>query len=307
MTGAAATPSSVWAVPAKINLTLRVRGRLANGYHALESLVAFADIGERLHVAPAMAEMAIAGTALQFSVTGPMAAQLDTQGQGADNLVLRAVRALEAHCGRALPVDIKLDKHIPVAAGLGGGSADAAACLRAVATLYELSLPADEISDLAANLGADVPVCLSSQPAFMTDTGTQIRRLPDLPALDIVLVNPRAALSTAQVFAALGADSVLQPAASPPDRFADSSELCRYLASVGNDLSDAAQNLVPEIGQCLDGLARLDVLYAAMSGSGASCFALVPSGAGAACAADYSAMHDRHWCMSGALVNGGGG
>ena len=301
MTGAPATPFSVCAAPAKINLTLRVRGRLANGYHALESLVAFADIGEQLRIAPARAPMAP-----QFSVTGPMAAQLTRDGQSSDNLVLRALRALEAHCGRALPVDITLDKHIPVAAGLGGGSADAAACLRAVAGFFDLSLQAKEMSDLAANLGADVPVCLSSQPAFMTDTGTQISRLPDLPALDIVLVNPHVSLSTANVFAALAADSVLQPATSPPARFADGFELCRYLASIGNDLTEAARKLVPEIGQCLDGLARLNVLYAAMSGSGATCFALVPPGAGASCAANYSAMHSRHWCVSGTVLNCGG-
>jgi len=305
--GVTGKASVAWRAPAKINLTLRVRGRVANGYHALESLVAFADFGDRLDITRAQET-----APMRFAIDGPMAEQLDEASQGrdnspfdvTDNLVVRAANALAAYSGRSLPVDILLDKHIPVAAGLGGGSADAAACLRAMASLFNLPLQPEDMATLAAGLGADVPVCLSAQPAFMTDIGTQISRLPDLPLLDIVLVNPRRSLATGEVFAALAAGSTLKPASPPPEGFADSTALCRYLAHIGNDLHDAACGLVPEIGQCLETLARLDVLYAAMSGSGASCFALVPQGAGSACADAYRNMQDGHWCVSGRLLSG---
>lgn len=276
--------------PAKINLSLHVRGRLADGYHALESLVAFADIGDRL-------EFEIAEET-RLSLSGPFGDVLAAD----DNLVLKAHAALVDIVGQPLPCHISLHKNLPVAAGIGGGSADAAATLNGVKQLFGLDLSAAALSDIAAGLGADVPVCLSPAPAWMCGIGHQVTRLPDLPAADLVLVNPMRAVATPQVFKALAASAELTPPQPVPQGFADFGELIGFLNGQGNALTIAAQGLVPEIADCLTALFDAGAVFAAMSGSGATCFALAPIGAGAAMAARYGESRPQDWVQAGRLL-----
>jgi 4-diphosphocytidyl-2-C-methyl-D-erythritol kinase len=275
--------------PAKVNLTLHVTGRRADGYHELDSLVAFADIGDRLHVMPA--------ADLSLTVAGPQAGNLAALGE--DNLVLRAARHLAARAGVAAGARLHLEKNLPVAAGLGGGSSDAAAALKALAALWRL--PAESAAQVAPVLGADVPVCLYGRPAWVGGIGERISPAPDFPAAGILLANPRVALPTARVFAARCG------AFSEPARFApmpaDASGLAAALMSRRNDLSEAAIGLAPAIGAVLARLAALPgALLARMSGSGATCFALFADRAAAARAsALLAAAEPGWWCAAGTL------
>ena len=176
---------------AKVNLFLHVTGRRGDGYHELESLVAFAAICDRIEVRPA--------ERLEFETDGPFAAKLDPR---AENLAVRAARALAEAAGIAPDARIRLHKALPVAAGLGGGSADAAAVLRALAALWDVTLPGEALAALALRLGADVPVCLAARPSMMRGIGERIEAAPALPAAPILLVNPAVPLATAAVFAA---------------------------------------------------------------------------------------------------------
>ncbi len=272
--------------PAKVNLSLGVRGRLPSGYHALESLVAFAAYGDVLTLEKANST----------SFSSNMA--------GDDNLVMRAHDALQTHIGQALPVSIHLQKNLPIAAGVGGGSSDAAACLRGLVELFALPVSAADLSHLALQLGADVPVCLTARPVWMTDIGGALAPIGDLPAADIVLVNPRQQLSTPMVFEALQAGPV--SAAKPlPPVFSCFDDLNEYLRQHGNDLQAPAISLVADIADCLDDLASAGGHYVAMSGSGASCFALCPVGQGAAVAQNYAARRPDDWLVATALVSAG--
>ena len=280
--------------PAKINLTLTVRGRQPDGYHGLESLVAFADIGDRLLVEKA--------DTTAFALKGPFGAAL-AETPDSDNLVVRAQAALEQETGRKLPATFMLHKNLPVASGLGGGSADAAACLRGLAEAYGLEMSTSDMHRLALGLGADVPVCLASQTVWMSGIGDTLTPLPAaLPSVDIVLVNPLVGLATAEVFASAGFGSVLRDAQNPPARFEDLAALCSFLTAQGNDLQTAAQALQPVIADCLAALAGPQTLYAAMSGSGASCFALTAPGDGAGVAAAYGKKRPQDWVRAGVLT-----
>jgi len=247
--------------PAKINLWLNVVGRRADGYHLLDSLVAFTDLADEIEVSPS--------DRLSLTVEGPFAPTLADE---ADNLVLRAARLLADRAGIAPRVALRLAKHIPVAAGLGGGSADAAAALRALIDLWRVALPVEELFDLAARLGADVPMCLAGRAALASGVGEQLTPSPALPPCAILLVNPGIPLPTPEVFArrhgAFSPERVLQP-------WTDTASFAATLAERGNDLTDAAMALRPEIARVLAFLrASEGVLHAAMSGSGATCFAL---------------------------------
>lgn len=282
---------------AKINLSLTVRGRQPDGYHQLESLVAFADIGDRLQLTRA--------TQTQLTMRGPFADTLAAASSGGSpmpNLVLQAHAALQQASGQNLPTAMTLEKNLPVAAGLGGGSADAAACLRGLATLYELDMAPADLHRLAAGLGADVPVCLHGQAVWMRGIGDDLQPLASaLPAADIVLVNPRLGLATGEVFAAAGFSQELRAPQSLPDGFDGLPALCDFLRAQGNDLQDAAIALQPEIAACLSALNNTNCLYAAMSGSGASCFALAQPGEGPDIAAAYAVQRPDDWVQSGAL------
>lgn len=249
--------------PAKINLFLHVGDRGADGYHELESLVAFADVGDDLVFESA--------DKLSLMVNGPFGAQLTGEG---DNLVLRAARGAAMLAGHDLPRRIMLTKNLPVASGIGGGSADAAATLRAF--LLEWQREEFKLSDfveLAKTLGADVPVCFFGHSAWMYGIGDGIERV-DLPELHAVLVNPGISVATREVFAKLDARAGVDKL-HWPEKFADAGDVIAFLKTVGNDLEAPALSLAPVIGAALAALGAADsVQLARMSGSGATCFGL---------------------------------
>jgi 4-diphosphocytidyl-2-C-methyl-D-erythritol kinase len=283
--------------PAKINLYLHVTGKRGDGYHLLDSLVAFAAVGDSLEVRPA--------AALSLAVSGPFAALVgDDDGKPDGNLVMRAARVLGAAAGVAAGARISLDKRLPVAAGLGGGSADAAATLRALVELWELTTGEDELRRLGLSLGADVPACLAGQTVFVGGVGEAVAPAQALPPAHVVLVNPGAPVPTGEVFAAFGG------ASSPSGRFAETPasvpDLARLLARRRNDLEEPAVAMVPAIAQVLRLIeAQPGCLLARMSGSGATCFGLFAAAAAAAAAAATTrARHPEWWVAAAPLIGG---
>lgn len=244
-------PPVIEAAPAKLNLALHVTGRRADGYHLLDSLVAFAGVGDVVTLEPGP---------LSLRIEGPFAPDLPV---GDDNLCLRAARLAG---GKA---SIILTKNLPVASGIGGGSADAAAVLRGLARMGHALPPGTE------RLGADVPVCLTSTPARMQGVGEIVTPLPPLPTIPLVLVNPGVAVPTPQVFAAM--DRRDNPALPPIPHLASLADLASWLAGTRNDLEPAALSIAPPIGQVLDALRASGAAFARMSGSGATCFGLYDS------------------------------
>jgi 4-diphosphocytidyl-2-C-methyl-D-erythritol kinase len=284
---AAASAPLLALAPAKINLTLHVLGRRPDGYHDLESLVVFAGIGDRLALCP--------GEPLSLHVRGPTAG---SAGPTEDNLILRAVRALAARRPGLAMGRFVLDKRLPVAAGIGGGSSDAAAALRLVARLNGLAADDSDVVAAAGATGADIPVCLVARASMMRGTGTHVSPLAAGFRWPCVLVNPRVAVPTPAVFKALAFD----PARRDPEG-ADPRDVgaARALAQTGrNDLQAPALTVAPAIGEALDALARTPrVELARMSGSGATCFALYPSCRAAADAAKIlRAAHPGWWVRS---------
>jgi len=260
-----------------------VTGRRADGYHALDMLVAFADVGDELEAAPARKD--------SLALSGPFAAAL---GTSEGNLVLRALAAFRARWPDALPdgIALRLRKNLPVAAGLGGGSADAAAALRLFAAMGEGDFAFADLLHIATTLGADVPMCLYSRPALASGVGEIIRPLKAFPACHAVLVNPLVPVVTADVFRRLESrdNSPLPPLADPLGRPA---QLGLWLGETRNDLEPPALALVPVIGALKARLAGIDgCILARMSGSGATVFGLFGSSAQA-----HQAAHDlrTHW------------
>jgi 4-diphosphocytidyl-2-C-methyl-D-erythritol kinase len=284
---------------AKVNLTLRVVGRRADGYHDLESVVAFADCADQLTLLP--------GPELTLTTTGPLAAAC---GETSDNLVLKAARLLaEAVPGLKLG-SFTLQKVLPVAAGIGGGSADAAAALRLLARQNGLALHDPRMVAVALKTGADVPVCLASQACDMTGVGENLLPL-DIPALPCVMVNPRVPVATKDVFQALGLRAGdllagitdLLEAPSWPEAGASVGDWVKALKQVRNDLEKPALKVQPVIGEVLSALrASSGALLSRMSGSGATCFAIFPSDADAQAAGQQiSASHPQWWVHAGTL------
>jgi 4-diphosphocytidyl-2-C-methyl-D-erythritol kinase len=277
---------------AKVNLYLHVVGRRADGYHLLDSLVAFPDIGDRLTAEPS--------PILSLEISGPEAAGLAAAGD--DNLVLRAARLLADSAGTARGACLHLEKNLPLAAGIGGGSSDAAATLRALMGLWGLAVAEQAICELGARLGADLPACLHGHAVWVGGIGERIDPAADLPQAGILLASPRRELPTAAVFAArsgpFGEAGRFAP--MPEDVFG----LAEALSSRRNDLTGAAIGLVPEIRAVLTRLARLPgALLARMSGSGASCYALFPDRRAAEAArAALAAAEPRWWCAAGELA-----
>jgi 4-diphosphocytidyl-2-C-methyl-D-erythritol kinase len=247
--------------PAKLNLTLHVVGRRADGYHLLDSLVAFADVGDIIEARPA--------ERLTLEVEGPFGAAIE-----GENLVLKAAGLLGAGRGAAL----RLTKNLPVSSGIGGGASGAAAAHLALSRLWNVEIPAD----LAVRLGADVPVCLVRRPAWLGGIGERIDPAPALPEAGIVLVNPLVPLGTPSVFKAR------QGPFSAPARFseppADARALAALIKARRNDLTEAALRIVPSIADALAALGE-DALVARMSGSGATCFGLYDDAAASSAAA----------------------
>ncbi len=284
---------------AKVNLTLRVVGRRVDGYHDLESVVAFADCADRLSLAP--------GPQLHLVTTGPLA---QACGEASDNLVLKAARLL----GERVP-DLKfgefiLDKMLPVAAGIGGGSADAAAALRLLARANDLAVDDERLIEVARLTGADVPVCLASRACVMTGVGDTLLPLA-LPKIPCVMVNPRVPVATKDVFAALGlrngellvgATDVIE-ATGWPEAGASLEDWVEALAAASNDLEAPAMRIQPIIGEVIAALNAADGAWLArMSGSGATCFAIFENTPEAQRAARKIELdHPQWWVHAGTL------
>ncbi len=271
--------------PAKINLTLQVIGRRDDGYHQLDSLVAFADVGDRLRFAPA--------DTLGLTVTGPFGAILAGEPE---NLVLTAARALQAADNVGHGAAISLEKHLPVASGIGGGSADAAAALRGLSRLWGLDLPPGALQEIALGLGADVPVCLDSKACLMRGIGEALAPLAALPPLPALLVNPGRPLSTACVFKARQG-GFSQAGATPPPEERDS--FLAWLQTRQNDLQAAALAVCPEIASVPAALAAsAGCRLARMSGSGATFFGLYDGAEAAEAAARRLRQDQEDWWVT---------
>jgi 4-diphosphocytidyl-2-C-methyl-D-erythritol kinase len=267
---------------AKVNLALHVLGRRADGYHELDSIVAFADYGDRL--------MLQVSDQTQLTVTGSFAGDVPTS---ADNLVLRAYALFGAHID-CPPVAFSLEKNLPVASGIGGGSADAAAALRGLLRLTGRSVAPVLINDFALQLGADVPVCLNSKAVRMQGVGETLTPLAKAPDGAVVLVNPLLPCGTAAVFKTLGLANgqSFRSALDPADQ-----------SCWRNDLSDAAIAVVPEIARVLSIMkAKPELNVVRMSGSGATCFGLTSDTTiAASIAAQLQRQHPDWWIVSAAL------
>jgi 4-diphosphocytidyl-2-C-methyl-D-erythritol kinase len=267
---------------AKINLTLRVIGRRADGYHDLESLVAFADVADVLALQPGMDDA--------LEVSGPFAGR---SGAVSDNLVLKALGALRQRLTGMKGGRFLLEKNVPVAAGLGGGSADAAAALRLIARSNAIALDDRGLLDAARAVGADVPVCLDPRPRIMRGVGELLSPPLELPELPAVLVNPGVPLATREVFGKFTGGQGEGELTDVPREF---DALIECLNHHGNDLTAAASACAPVVAEVLAALKSLSgVKLARMSGSGSSCFALFATQREAAAAAQRLATEQKGW------------
>jgi len=279
--------------PAKVNLTLRVLGCRADGYHDIESLVVFADLGDRLTLTP--------GNDLALSVAGPRAAH---SGAEADNLVLKAARALAARVTGLLTGAFFMEKNLPVAAGLGGGSADAAAALRLLVRANKLAPDDQRLAEAARTTGADVPVCLDPRSRLMRGIGDILSAPLPVPRLPAILVNPGVAVPTKLVFAGWrpSANPVRASAAAADftsPKTPDERQLLDWLAREANDLEAPAIALAPAIADVLASLRAFAACrLARMSGSGATCFALFSSAADAVAAGNDLRARCPDWWIS---------
>jgi 4-diphosphocytidyl-2-C-methyl-D-erythritol kinase len=277
---------------AKINLFLHVGERRSDGYHELVSLVSFTEAGDDL-----VAELA---DDLSLEVDGPFAAQTPSDET---NIVLKAASSLRRVPSSTRGARLRLTKNVPVASGIGGGSADAAAALRLLNDLWRTDLNEEGLARIALELGADVPVCLRSRSAVMRGIGEVLEPAPPSPALPVVLVNPRAPVSTAETFRRL---TIRSGAASPdlPDQFTNAHELARWLLQTRNDLEAPARLQAPSISEVLKALeVSRECLFARMSGSGATCFGLFESeGLAARAATQITARHPTWWVISTRLL-----
>jgi 4-diphosphocytidyl-2-C-methyl-D-erythritol kinase len=271
-----------------VNLFLHVVGRREDGYHLLDSLAVFAGAADRLSATPA--------EELSLELRGPFGPGLASDS---DNLVLRAARALAEASGVSPAAKLVLEKNLPVASGIGGGSADAAAALRVLQALWGVTVPAREMASLALRLGADVPVCLGGRAARMGGVGEVLQAAPVLPPCGIALVNPGVAGSTPAVFRAR--QGGFSPHALLPEAWPDAAAMVETLSGLRNDLELPAAILCPQVSESLNALRATDgVLLARMSGSGATCFGLCETPA-AARAAAAALARPGWWCWGGGL------
>ncbi len=281
------------AAPAKINLALHVVGRRANGYHELRSLVVFADIADELDATPAERD--------SLTIAGPFATGLSN---GEANLVSRAVAAFRQRWPEAIKGGLKLAlrKNLPVAAGLGGGSADAAAVLRLLAGLAPRSVPLSELTALAASIGADVPACLISRPLELRGVGEIVTPVRSFPACHLVLVNPLQPVVTADVFRRLEQRDNPPPPALPQPLTRP--ELALWLEETRNDLQPPAIRLLPVIGELIETMGRTQgCVLARMTGSGGTVFGLFGSSAQAHQAAhDLRARSPGFWVAAAPVI-----
>jgi 4-diphosphocytidyl-2-C-methyl-D-erythritol kinase len=276
---------------AKVNLYLHVVGKRDDGYHLLDSLIVFAQTGDDVRVAPA--------DALTLTIDGPFGKGLET---GSGNLVMRAALGLAELTGTAKGAAIHLTKNLPLASGIGGGSADAAATLLALIDLWQVKPDRGALYQLAEKLGADVPICLDGRPAFVGGVGEDIEPVGMLPRTHILLVNPLVETPTPAVFKARrGGFSAVARWATPPETLQD---LATYLQGRRNDLTEPAIAVAPAVAEVLAAIAGTpNCLLARLSGSGATCFGLYPDAAAAATAqAAVLASHPKWWSVHAAIA-----
>lgn len=289
------------AAPAKINLALHVVGQRADGHHLLESLVTFADRGDRIGLSASDED--------RFTLSGPFATDLPTTGADQDgNLVLKARdllrRALASQGIDTPPVHIHLEKNLPVASGIGGGSADAAATLRGLLDLWRTSIEPGSLTALALKLGADVPMCLDGRPLVARGIGEEITPAPELPSFPIVLANPLVAVSTPVIFRTL--EKKINPPLAMPVGLISPAAWLAAMAAMRNDLEPPARLLQPIIASVSDALAASGAALVRMSGSGATCFGLFDSDESAQRAAhSLSAAHREWYVLAGRTVGKG--
>ena len=282
--------------PAKINLYLHVLGRRPDGYHDIDSLIVFADVFDEIEVS--------LSNRVGLKLQGPFAHDLETADWGG-NLVILAARALAEISGMNMSVALTLRKNLPIAAGIGGGSSDAAATLKALCCLWDLAIPENELHAIAEGLGADVPACLDQASVFVGGVGEDLRPAPDLPAAWLVLVNPGVPLVTAEVF------RQLDPPGSVAARFDDAPRdiyaMATTLAARSNDLESVAIGMVPQIADVIDAFEKCEeCLLARMSGSGATCFGLFADEAAARSAAlGISEGYSSWWVKAGRMLGSG--
>ncbi len=286
--------------PAKINLALHVGAERPDGYHNLESLVVFAAVADVVTARPARDAAVIT-----LDVGGPFAASLEEATNATENLVLRASDVLAVHAGqRAKAVHLSLTKRIPVAAGLGGGSADAAATLRLLNRIWNLGLKPEALSDIGVTLGADVPMCLASEPLVARGIGEKLTPAKGIPALAVVLANPGISMPTAAVFAGLGKEE-RTPLPALPARFKTTLDLVFWLRQTRNDLIDPARVVTRTAVAAAKALADdRDCLFARMSGSGATAFGIFINQAAAERAAERLSAAKPHWWVAATTTGG---
>lgn len=259
--------------PAKINLALHITGRRDDGYHLLDTLVVFADFGDRISVARSSADL--------FRITGPYGHSIPAD---ASNLVLKARDRLRTEFpGQAFPVSIELEKHLPIASGIGGGSSDAASTLKALVSLWGISIDPADLDNIGLALGADLPMCLQGRPLIARGIGEKLQKVTAIPRLPMVLVNNGAAVSTPQVFGALKKRN--NPGLPAVPSFGSINDVCAYLEQTENHLYTATVELLPIIGDTMDALCSTSPRLARMSGSGATCFAIYDTDEAASAAA----------------------
>lgn len=280
------------AAPAKINLALHVTGQRGDGYHTLDTLVAFAGTGDQVTAAAAAPD--------RFTIDGPFAAGLDAND---DNLVMRARDALRTELDGAPPVHIHLEKNLPLASGIGGGSADAAATLKALTAYWGAAISPERLHAIAAMLGADVPMCLEGAPLVARGAGEEIVCLRHFPRVACLLVNSGTPVATPAVFAALTKrdNASLAPFG---EGFDDTNALLAWLAGQRNDLQAAALTLEPTIGEVLELLGGTDARIVRMSGSGATCFALYDDDGAAKRAGEALTSARPDWYVQATYLEG---
>lgn len=277
--------------PAKINLALHVTGRRADGFHLIESLVVFTELGDRVSVETSGDDV--------FRLEGQESQVLAGEDAG-NNLVVRARDMLRADAMRSArdlsPVQICLDKRLPVASGIGGGSADAAAALKLLCQHWDYHPGAETLSRIALDLGADVPMCLDGRPLIARGIGEALTPVELGFSLDMVIINPRVGVSTPKVFHALECRE--NPPLPQPQGLGDREQFIAWLRQARNDLQPAAQRMVPEISRCLSALEKAGARMARMSGSGASCFGLFADAAEALAAAEKLKQDQPDWFIA---------
>ena len=278
---------------AKLNLALHITGQRGDGFHRLESLVTFADFGDRLSLSPTASD--------SLTLSGEFAGGMPG---GDDNLAARARDCLrhraEQAGHRAPAVSIDLEKNLPAASGIGGGSADAAACLRGLMRLWELPEELLDPVELARQLGADVPMCLVSRPLVARGIGEDLETLHSMPALPVLVVNPMVPVSTPDVFARLASKNNGPLALQPLD--GNVADLAEHLRGLRNDLEAPALELAPDIATVLSALDSRQPLLRRMSGSGATCFALFGSVEAARLAGATLKDQYPHWWVRSGLT-----